>query len=153
MDDCESPLRVLVVDDDAITRETVALLVRMAGHHARTAWDGFSALAIAADYLPEVVFLDVYMPGLDGLQVARRLRSELALRDTYVVCVTGLTDESDVHRSRDAGCDELWVKPFEPERLRELLSVRRSGDQAANDEEFGLSLPGHRARRAPSISR
>jgi CheY-like chemotaxis protein len=124
MNDSDTPLRVLVVDDDAVTRETVALLVRMAGHDARTARDGYSALAQAADYRPEVVLLDVYMPGLDGWQVARRLRKDAALRDAYIVCVTGCAGEADRRRAAEAGCDDLWVKPFESGQLRELLGTR-----------------------------
>jgi CheY-like chemotaxis protein len=127
-----TPLRVLVVEDDDDTRETFALLVRLAGHDVRTAPDGPSALALAPGYQPHVVFLDVAMPGMDGWAVARQLRANPATRQARIVNVTGYAREVDRQRSLDAGCDELWTKPVAPEQLAGLLeSLKRvqAGEQ------------------------
>jgi CheY-like chemotaxis protein len=121
-------LRVLVVDDDATIRESLALLVVLAGHDACAAPDGLSALALAARYRPQVVLVDAGMPGMNGWDVARRLRADARLRGAYIVCVTGYAGEGDRRRSADAGCDDHWVKPFEPDRLRELLASLRASE-------------------------
>jgi CheY-like chemotaxis protein len=115
------PLRVLAVDDDADTRETIALLVRLRGHDARTAPDGPGALAAAAGYRPDLILLDVAMPGLHGWEVARRLRDDPATRPAYIVSVTGYAREVDRRRSLEAGCDDHWSKPFDCDHLGQLL--------------------------------
>jgi two-component system CheB/CheR fusion protein len=118
-------LRVLAVDDDEDTCESIALLVRLAGHDARTARDGRTALAVAATYEPDVVLLDVAMPGMDGWTVARRLRANPATRHAYIVGVSGYVRDGDRRRSLDAGCDDHWAKPFDGAQLgRLLLSIQ-----------------------------
>jgi two-component system OmpR family response regulator len=124
-------LRVLVVDDCADTRETIALLVDLCGHDARTARDGPAALAVAAGYRPDVVLLDVAMPGMDGWEVARRLRRDPATGQAYIVGVTGFARDADRRSSSEAGCDEHWAKPFEVDRLGKLLASLK---QRKNDE-------------------
>jgi CheY-like chemotaxis protein len=119
--DPKTRLRVLVVDDDATTREAIVLLVRLAGHDARSAADGPSALALATGYRPELVLVDALLPGMDGWELTRQLRAHPVLGGAYVVCVTGLAGEPDRRRSDASGCDDHWVKPFEPGQLRELL--------------------------------
>jgi CheY-like chemotaxis protein len=98
-----SQLRVLAVDDDADTRETIALLDRLQGHDACTARDGPSALAVAASYRPDVILLDVAMPGMNGWVVARSLRGNPATRHAYIVGVTGYVRDVDRQRSLEAG--------------------------------------------------
>ncbi len=119
------PLRILVVDDDADTVETMALWLRLSGHDVRTAKSGPEALAAAADYRPDVVFLDVAMPGMDGRAVAARLRAGPATRHARIVSVTGYAREVDRRESFRAGCDDHWVKPIAAEQLSGLLESLR----------------------------
>ncbi len=119
-------LRVLVVDDDADTRETVAYLVGLWGYAVRTAPNGPAALGLAYAFRPDVILLDVAMPGMTGWEVARRLRRDPDLRDAYVVSISGYARNDDICASRAAGCDQHWAKPFDPGRLRELLANRHA---------------------------
>jgi CheY-like chemotaxis protein len=120
------PLRILAVDDDADTVETMALWLRLSGHDVRTAKCGPEALALAAGYRPDVIFLDVAMPGMDGWCVAAQLRAGPATRHARIVSVTGYAREVDRRASFKAGCDDHWAKPIAPEQLAGLLeSVRR----------------------------
>jgi PAS domain S-box-containing protein len=115
--------RVLVVDDNEDAARSLArLLVRFHGQDVRVAHDGPSALELAATFRPEVVILDIGMPGMDGYEVARRLRSHPELRWPRLVALTGWGQEGDRQRSREAGFDCHLVKPVDPEALRALLS-------------------------------
>jgi two-component system, chemotaxis family, CheB/CheR fusion protein len=116
-------LRVLVVDDCSDTVECLSLLLGLWGHSARTARDGWEALDVARVYRPEVVLLDIGLPGLDGYQVAERLRRQAVFMPTLLVAVTGYGREEDVRRSAEAGFDLHLVKPVAPEDLRELLAA------------------------------
>ena len=116
-------LRVLVVDDNEDAAETVAVLLDLWGHDVRTAMDGFSALAAAAELDPEVILLDIGLPRLDGYEVARRLRE--SGNRALVVAMTGYGRDEDRRRSREAGFDEHLVKPVDPALLREVLARRQ----------------------------
>jgi CheY-like chemotaxis protein len=132
MDDTSlSPLRVLVVDDDADTRETLALLLRMWGNDARGVSNGPSALVQADDYHPNVILLDICMPGMDGCEVARQLRQRPRSGEFYLVSLTGYDQEDVRRRSREMGCDEHWLKPVEPDVLRHLLEARKQARNAS----------------------
>jgi CheY-like chemotaxis protein len=122
------PLRVLVVDDCPDTCESIACLLHLWGYDARIAHDGAAALSVAADYRPDVVLLDLAMPGMDGYEVARRLRrcGEGAL----LVSVSGYGQDDDLRRAAEAGCDLQWVKPTDPDILRDLLASRRPAVRA-----------------------
>ena len=82
--------RILIIDDQRDSADTMAMLLRMIGHEVRTAYDGPTGLDLARLQPPEVVLCDVSMPGMSGLEVARRLRRELGLRDALLVAVTGI---------------------------------------------------------------
>jgi two-component system CheB/CheR fusion protein len=117
-----APRRVLVVDDNVDAAESLAILLRLKGHEAHCAHDGPSALALAAAVRPELILLDIGMPGMDGYQVACELRSGGLLGNAVLVAVTGYGQEEDRVRSRAAGFDEHFVKPLSPHALRELLA-------------------------------
>lgn len=104
-------LRVLVVDDNVDTVTTLALLVEQSGHDVRTAYDGPSVLEAALDYRPNVVLLDIGLPGLSGFEVAKQLRRQPALQNVVLVAMTGYGQESDRQRSKEAGFDHHLVKP------------------------------------------
>ncbi|HYO15133.1 MAG TPA: ATP-binding protein [Thermoanaerobaculia bacterium] len=113
--------RVLVVDDNRDSAESVALLMQIWGYDVRVANDGPSALEIAGSYRPEVVLLDIGLPGMDGYEVARQLRQGQG-SSVVLVAMTGYGMEEDRRRSRESGFDHHLVKPVDPEGLRALLA-------------------------------
>jgi CheY-like chemotaxis protein len=115
------PRRVLVVDDNTDTAESLAKLLELMGHQVRTAPDGPAALESVRDYRPEVVLLDIGLPGMDGYEVARRLRAERATEAVFLVALTGYGQEEDRRRSREAGFDRHLVKPVDLNTLRQVL--------------------------------
>ena len=99
----------------------MATLLRMIGHEVRTAYDGPTALEMARLQPPDVVLCDVSMPGMGGLEVARRLRQELRLRDALLVATTGYGEQDDKRRSEAAGFNAHMVKPLDLHVLQALL--------------------------------
>jgi two-component system, chemotaxis family, CheB/CheR fusion protein len=116
-----SPRRVLVVDDNVDTAESLALLLRLKGHEVEVAYDGPTALDAATAFHPEVVLLDIGLPGLDGYQVARRLRRRGRSPGVLLVAMTGYGQEEDQRRAREAGFDHHLVKPVDPQAIYDLL--------------------------------
>jgi len=114
--------RVLVVDDNRDSAETIAMLVELWGHEVRIVHDGRSALTEAPEWRPEVVLLDIGLPGIDGYEVARRLRREASLDGVLMVAMTGYGQERDRQLSREAGFDHHLVKPVDPSTLQALLA-------------------------------
>jgi two-component system CheB/CheR fusion protein len=116
--------RLLVVDDNVDGAESLAVLLRLDGHEVRTAYDGPSALAAAAVHRPEAVLLDIGLPkGMDGYEVARRLRRQQGLEGVLLVAVTGYGQDEDRRRTREAGFDAHLVKPVELEEIRQQLKA------------------------------
>jgi two-component system CheB/CheR fusion protein len=118
--------RVLVVDDCRDSADSLALLVGLWGHEAWAAYDGPSALVAAARHRPDVLFLDLALPGLSGFEVARRLRAA-GVRPPLLVALTGFGREEDRRASAEAGFDLHLLKPAEPEELMRLLNTQ-AGD-------------------------
>jgi PAS domain S-box-containing protein len=116
-------LRVLVVDDNVDTVTTLAMLVKESGHDVRTAFDGLAVLEIALDYRPDVVLLDIGLPGLNGYEVARRIRQQPALQHTVLVAMTGYGQDSDRKSSREAGFDHHLVKPGDFAKVLQILAT------------------------------
>ncbi len=112
--------RVLVVDDSVDSADTIAELLRIWGHVVRTANDGPQALAAAREDKPEVVLLDIGLPGMDGYAVAVQLRAE-GLGGKLLVALTGFSEDRDRDRARQAGFDRHLVKPVDPTALQKLL--------------------------------
>jgi signal transduction histidine kinase/CheY-like chemotaxis protein len=119
--------RVLVVDDNRDAADSLASLVAAFGATVRVAYDGRSALQVVRDFRPGVVFLDLGMPGVDGFEVARRIRELDELRDIALVAVTGWGQKEDRRRTGAAGFDRHLVKPVDPIKLPAVLeAVARS---------------------------
>ena len=116
-------LRVLVVDDNVDTVTTLAMLVQESGHEVRTAYDGLTVVEVALDYRPNVVLLDIGLPGLNGFEVAKRLRQQPALQNAVLVAMTGYGQESDRQRSREAGFDHHLVKPGDFGKVLQILAT------------------------------
>ena len=113
--------RILVVEDHADLRESFALLLQSQGHEVHTAADGPSALLVVPKLRPEVVLLDLGLPGMDGFTVARRLRE--AIREPMMlIAVSGYGEESDRRRAAEAGFDHHLLKPVDFDRLEALLA-------------------------------
>ena len=112
--------RILVVDDNVDAADTLALLLKMRGHLVATAYEGPAALEIAKEFQPDVVFLDIGMPGIDGYALARALREQ----DSCLHCVahTGWAEEAYRRRSLEEGFLEHLVKPVDAEILNDLLT-------------------------------
>ncbi len=116
------PRRILVVDDNADAAETLKLLLELEGHETRCAFTGESALAVAAEFAPDTVLLDIWLPGLSGYEVAQRLRQEArGPQSLLLVALTGWGSEEDRQQARAAGFDRHLVKPVELDKLREAL--------------------------------
>lgn len=116
------PLHVLVVDDNVPSAESTARLLTLIGHEVTLAFDGREALEKAREITPDVVMLDIGMPGLSGYEVCQELRREPALRETMFIAQTGWGQERDRQRSRDAGFDYHLTKPIELKELSRLLA-------------------------------
>ncbi|MNV68010.1 Autoinducer 2 sensor kinase/phosphatase LuxQ [compost metagenome] len=113
--------RVLVVDDNLDAAEGLRLLLSLLGMDVRTAHDGTSGLAAAAEFTPELVLLDIGMPDMDGYELARRLRAAHGAQCAKLVVVSGWGQPEDRQRSADAGVDAHLVKPVGLEQLQEVL--------------------------------
>jgi CheY-like chemotaxis protein len=112
-----------VVDDNVDAAESVAALVRLWGHKVRLAHNGPEGFRAAEEFQPEVVLLDIGLPGMNGYDVARRLRQQPASRDALLIAVTGYGHEEDRRRSAGAGFDHHLTKPVDPEALQRLLEL------------------------------
>jgi PAS domain S-box-containing protein len=113
--------RILLVDDNRDAAQSLSVLLRAAGHDVCLAHDGPSALALAGTVQPEVVLLDIGLPGMDGYEVARRLRRLSGLEKVLLVALTGYGQEEDRWRSCEAGFDRHLVKPVDLDTLQALL--------------------------------
>lgn len=113
--------RILVVDDNHDSAESLARLLQLMGHEIAIAYDGLSAMDSAQAFLPEVVLLDVGLPGLDGYEVARRIRAEPWGKTMTLIAATGWGQAEDRRRSRAAGFDYHMVKPVDLDELGKVL--------------------------------
>jgi signal transduction histidine kinase/DNA-binding response OmpR family regulator len=114
--------RVLVVDDNLDAAETLAMMLEILGQKTSQAHDGNSALRVAAEFKPEVVFMDIGLPGLSGHEAAIRMRKDLGMTDVYIVALSGYGTEEDRRKSLHAGFDNHLVKPLDPSQLPKILA-------------------------------
>ena len=115
-------LRVLVVEDNVDAAETMTLVLEASGHDVRTAHDGDTGLKFALDFRPNVVLLDIGLPGMDGFEVAKRLRQQTHLGSVVLVAMTGYGEASARQLSREAGFDHHLVKPADFKKLQDILA-------------------------------
>jgi DNA-binding response OmpR family regulator len=117
-------VRVLVVEDDVDSGDTLSLLLRLHGHEVQLARTGPTALEMALALQPEIVLLDIGLPGMDGYQVARQMRERPEMSGTTFCALTGHTpSEADRQRQQETGFDHYFVKPVSLTRLLELLKT------------------------------
>jgi two-component system, cell cycle response regulator DivK len=118
-----SPL-VLVVEDDTDTRELLGFLLDIGGFEVVLARTGEEALQLAGERTPALITIDIGLPGINGLEVARRVRQNPATRSVPMIAVTGWVAQQDVARAKEAGCDVVLSKPCPPETLHaEILRL------------------------------
>ncbi len=122
---------ILVVDDYGDTAEFMALWLKQFGHDVQIAGDGYRAIEIAHRQGPTYVLLDLGLPGLDGYQVAARLRQEVA-GPQVIIAVSGFTQDECRRRALAAGCDQYFLKPIDPGALVALLSASNAGPDSPN---------------------
>jgi CheY-like chemotaxis protein len=115
--------RVLVVDDNVDIADSFKMLIECSGHDVRMVTDGDSALREALAFRPEVMFLDIGLPGRDGYEISRELRQMPELGGLVLIAVTGYGQAEDRSRSREAGFDYHWVKPIDLDALDKLWTT------------------------------
>ena len=125
--------RVLVVDDVKASADTLSMMLAGLGQEIRTAYDGWSALAAAAEFRPDLAFLDIAMPEMDGYEVAKRLR-QMSGCGPVLVALTGYGQEEDRRRALEAGFDHHLVKPASLDALRQLLMTVPAEEARAKPE-------------------
>jgi PAS domain S-box-containing protein len=123
--DHETVYRILVVDDNRDSADSLSALLELRGHETRIALDGQQAVTEAATFRPDVVLLDLGMPKLNGYEVCRRLREQSWGRTMTVIAQTGWGQDEDKRRTRAAGFDAHLVKPLDPIALMKVLDLRR----------------------------
>ena len=122
-----APRRVLVVEDNLDTLRSTTVLLREMGHEVDYAINGYAALEAARRFKPQVIILDLGLPGMDGFELCRKLKKDEALKTVRVIAVTGYGQEEYRARSREAGCEAHLVKPVSPGVLQAI--IEESGTQ------------------------
>jgi CheY-like chemotaxis protein len=116
--------RILVIDDNLDAAQVLVVLLRDMGHRVEFAINARAALEAARRMLPEIVFVDLVLPDMDGSELARQLKREPGLGGVRIFAVTGHGDEESRRRSLEAGCDAHLLKPVDPKFLESLLGPR-----------------------------
>jgi CheY-like chemotaxis protein len=114
-------LRILVVDDNHDTADSLQMLLHVMQHEIRTAYDGLEAVRSAQAFEPDVVFLDIGLPKMSGYEVAQTLRRQQGERRPTLIAISGWGQEADRKRSQEAGFDRHLVKPVDPAEIFSLL--------------------------------
>lgn len=143
--------RVLIVDDDPSLAEMLGIVLRGEGWEVGHCADGTGALSAFRSFKPDVVLLDVMLPGLDGVAVCHQLRAESGVP---IVMLTARTDTTDVVAGLDAGADDYITKPFKPQELIARVHARlrrtdeRDGEEALKIGDLSIDITGHSVSRA-----
>jgi len=113
--------RVLIVDDNHDSADSLAAVLRALDHDVRTLYEGAAVIAVAEEFQPQIVLLDIGLPGMNGYEVARQLRKSAKLRSAILVALTGYGRDEDREQAREAGFDHHLMKPLEPEVLERII--------------------------------
>jgi DNA-binding response OmpR family regulator len=121
--------KIVVADDDADIRDLVVFKLRQSGHDVVAVGDGVAAVEACKDHTPELVVLDVMMPGMSGIEACRTLRLDAAMARIPIILLTARAQETDIEQGFNAGADDYVVKPFSPRELASRVSavLQRSG--------------------------
>jgi DNA-binding response OmpR family regulator len=134
---------VVLVDDEPNIRETVAFILEAEGLKVGTACDGLEGLAVVREQRPKVVLLDVMMPGMDGYELCRSIRSDADLRDAYVLILTARGQKADELRALEAGADLYLSKPFDDEVVLAVIRDVFAGRTRSRCHSARLAAPLH----------
>src|SRR5271156_5936681 len=138
------PEKILIVDDESAPRAALEMLLRREGYEVRDAGDGEAALVECAMFRPDLILLDILMPGIDGFEVCRRIKATPETRLTPVVLITGLFETEDRIKGINAGADDFLSKPIDLNELlartRSLLRLKQYTDELENAEAVLFSL-------------
>jgi DNA-binding response OmpR family regulator len=116
-------MKILVVEDEQPIRKLIDLNLRLENHEVITAADGYEALQQTEAGQPDLIILDIMLPGLDGWEVLKRLREDVEFQDTPVVVLTALVQDVDIIRGWQLGADEYITKPFSPVALVKTVQM------------------------------
>jgi signal transduction histidine kinase/DNA-binding response OmpR family regulator len=141
--------RILIVDDNQDAAESIAQYLQLEGHEVKAVSDGMQALSCVPVFAPQIVVLDIGLPGLSGYEVARRLRTMPVTRDALLVALTGYGQKEDQQRAIDAGFDRHYVKPTDPRVLVELIAQWQTPQGGGESAERA----GHVASTTPASAR
>jgi CheY-like chemotaxis protein len=119
--------RVLIVDDNPTNLKLVAYLVKAKGYEVDTAPDADAALVAIDANRPRVILMDLQLPGIDGLELTRRLKADPATRDIAIIAVTAYAMKGDQEKAFEAGCDDYVTKPIDTRALPELIAKYAKG--------------------------
>jgi CheY-like chemotaxis protein len=128
------PLRILIVDDNRDSADMIGTLLTFGGHETHTANDGLTAVDAAANLQPDVIFMDIGLPILNGHEAARRIRERQSDKRPVLVALTGWGQDADRRRSESAGFDAHLVKPVDDRLLGKLLVELRTGSAAPSEQ-------------------
>ena len=117
-----SALRVLIVDDNVDAAQLMGMLLEESGHDVRKVYDGLAALEVFAKYRPNVVLLDIGLPGIDGFEVATRMRENPDISGVVLIALTGYGRDTDKQRSLNAGFDYFLVKPTNFKKVLQIIA-------------------------------
>ena len=118
--------RVAIVEDNKLQAQSLAMLLEMMGYQVRTASDAASALRMMAEFIPQVALIDIGLPGLNGYELARQVRSMPQLRDITLIAQTGWGTDDDRQQAREAGFQHHLTKPIDHQRLEKILAQATS---------------------------
>lgn len=138
------PVRILVADDEPVIREFVAGILTELGHETLRAHNGEEALTLAHERRPDLILLDINMPGLSGIEVCQRLRADLSTRNIPILVISGLDAKSALEESVIAGADDFLTKPIDSfelsVRVRSMLAARNIRDDDKRLETYIQNL-------------
>lgn len=118
----ETPRKILIVDDRSDSAQTLSVLLSRRGHVTRMAFTGPDAVVAATEFIPEIILLDIGLPGMNGFEVARKVRSIPALEGVLLIAISGYGRDEDIAEARAAGFDEYLIKPMNLTELREIIA-------------------------------
>lgn len=113
---------ILIVDDNAANLKLARVLFQGEGYQVRTASDAEDALRLLQTFTPSVILMDIQLPGMDGLELTRRLKADVATKDIVIVALTAYAMKGDEERARAAGCDDYVAKPIDIESLPGVIA-------------------------------
>ncbi len=121
------PFRILIIDDNEASAKTLGWMMELIGHEPRVATDGPSGIAIAREFNPHLVMLDIGLPGMNGYDICMLMRQEPSLKHTRFVAQTGWGQAEHRKRSKEAGFDHHLVKPVQLEQIQEIMTAMAAG--------------------------